>query len=142
MGTTNLKELPKADGTRSGFEPVLICPPGRVPGAGKGALIADDLGALRYAMTATASKVNASIARHSLSVPPGGTISPRSTILAIKGPKVAIPRSQIPSGVRSTVKRSVSIWRTIRWAMGGSSKYRVHPDYRRAIRRNRRGEGE
>ncbi len=46
-------------------------------------------------MTATASKVNASIARHSLSVPPGGTISPRSTILAIKGPKVAIPRSQL-----------------------------------------------
>jgi hypothetical protein len=28
---------------------------------------------MRYEMTATASKVNASIARHSLSVPPGGT---------------------------------------------------------------------
>ena len=72
-------------------------------------------------MTATASKVNASIARHSLSVLPGGTISPRITIPAISGPNVAIPVSRMPFGVRSTVSRSVRSFRTICCAIGGSS---------------------
>ena len=73
--TSNVSSWPTTIRVPLGIRTCVDLPTQFPEGRGREALIPDRLAPLRYEMTATASKVNASIARHSLSVPPGGTIS-------------------------------------------------------------------